>query len=286
MEQITKDQIASVLELPENQIRYESVSGGDINNAFQVHTPTQSFFLKTPKTTQQYPQLYQVESNGLLQLKQCTSVRVPKVIAVNDAFLLLEWINEHTAKDADNWFNAGSTLAQIHQRSNDHFGLDHDNYIGTLLQNNSPHSNWSEFYINCRLIPQLKSAVDQQLLDAYDLKNMERLFNKMEQFFPIEPPALLHGDLWSGNQFFDRHGQWVLFDPACYYGHREIDLAMTQLFGGFHPDFYRGYHEQYPLEKDWGSRIDIAQLYPILVHVNLFGYSYVVQVRDRIKPYI
>jgi protein-ribulosamine 3-kinase len=189
------------------------------------------------------------------------------------------------SKPLDFWAQTGRGLAQLHQHSAGEFGLDHDNYIGSLNQYNQKETDWVEFFVNQRLQNQLRMCSDHGHADAGLLRMFDRLFPKLEQYFPHEPPALLHGDLWSGNYLCGNKGAAYLVDPAVYYGHREMDLAMSLLFGGFDREMYHAYHEVFPLENGWKERVDLCNLYPLLVHVNLFGGSYISQVRAILKRF-
>jgi fructosamine-3-kinase len=185
--------------------------------------------------------------------------------------LLLEFLEREGSQD---WNLAGTLLARLHRNTAREFGLDHNNYIGSLSQSNTFHPTWSEFFAMERILPQIKMARDAGAVDRTLASAAERFCSKLNEIFPDEKPALLHGDLWSGNFFFSTKGPSI-FDPAVYYGHREMDLAMTKLFGGFDDDFYSGYENEFPLEKNWRARTDLCNLYPLLVHVNLFGGGYV-----------
>ena len=181
----------------------------------------------------------------------------------------------------DFWISFGYKLAKMHSHSNKYFGLDHNNYIGSLKQENTLYIDGIEFFINCRLLPQIK-LLDISLGNQL-FKNFDKLFSKLNEILPNEKPALIHGDLWNGNFLVDNFGAPVLVDPAVYYGYREIDIAMSKLFGGFSNQFYESYNEIFPLEKDWQYRVDIWNLYPLLVHANLFGESYLNQVNSTLK---
>jgi fructosamine-3-kinase len=183
------------------------------------------------------------------------------------------------------WEDFGRALAQLHRKSQESFGLEHDNYIGSLPQSNKTHASWSEFFIQERLEAQLKRARDRNKIGGDILLRMEKLFHRLEGLFPFEPPALLHGDLWSGNFFCGVDGEACIFDPAVYFGHREMDIGMSKLFGGFDPAFYQAYNAEWPLGDDWENRVDIANLYPLLVHVNLFGGGYLSQVRSILQRF-
>jgi fructosamine-3-kinase len=159
------------------------------------------------------------------------------------------------------------------------FGLGHNNYIGSLPQSNTPSADWTSFFINQRLQPQLKLSVDQGLLDPSAVRKFEALYQVLPEIFAEDrssqpfghPPGLLHGDLWSGNILCDENSQPVLIDPAVYYGHPGMDLAMTTLFGGFGPGFYEAYNHHYPFSANYRQQWEICNLYPLLVHLNLFG---------------
>lgn len=266
---------------------FRSVGGGDINDAFQMVTDQGTFFVKSNHATR-FPDMFLHEAEGLNLLRISDSIRIPEVLLVGEmddkAFLVLEWIASAAPQTAF-WSHFGKQLAELHQNSDEQFGLDHDNYIGSLRQSNKQHATWTEFFINERLIPQLNMAVDAGQLDRKDIQYFEGLFRELPNIYPVEPPALLHGDLWSGNFMVGNQGEPVIMDPAVYFGHREMDLAMTKLFGGFDRELYHAYHENYPLEKGWEQRVDVCNLYPLLVHVNLFGGGYVRQARDIVKGY-
>ena len=182
------------------------------------------------------------------------------------------------------WNDFGKKLAALHKISNESFGFDHNNYIGSLQQINTWHANSIEFFINCRLIPQLELLND--INDNQFFKSFDALFNILNEILPDGKPSLLHGDLWSGNYMVGKNGNPAIVDPAVYYGFREADIAMSKLFGGFANQFYDTYNETFPLEINWQSRVQVWNLYPLLVHANLFGTSYLNQVKSIIKNYI
>ncbi|MCB0795771.1 MAG: fructosamine kinase family protein [Flavobacteriales bacterium] len=258
----------------------DGVGGGSINDAWLLHTEEGPFFLKT-NNADRFPSLFEAEADGLERLRAAKAIRVPQVIAYGEdhdtTYLLLEHV-ERSLQSAAFWSTFGMQLAQLHRSTDKQFGLERDNYIGNLKQGNTQRSSWSEFFVQQRLEPQLKLARDGRKVDAAMPFRFERLFHQLDRLFPKEAPALLHGDLWSGNFVCDRTGSPVVFDPAVYYGHREMDLAMSRLFGGFDPAFYTSYQEAFPLEAGWEERVDLCNLYPLLVHVNLFGGGYVAQV--------
>ncbi len=261
---------------------HKSIGGGDINEAYRLDTSDGPFFMKL-NSRSRYPYMFEREANGLEILKKHGKLRIPDVIAfgenADDAFLLLEHISS-AAKDENYFANLGRGLAYQHKKTAKYFGLDDDNYIGSLQQSNRHHASWAEFFAEERLRPQMRMARDRGVADSKLSRSFESLFIRLEEIFPEEPPALLHGDLWGGNIMSDEKGCPVLIDPAVYYGHREMDLGMSRLFGGFSPGFYEEYHSVYPLEKGWQQRIEICNLYPLMVHVNLFGGAYLASVKS------
>lgn len=262
--------------------------GGDINKAYRIETTTGPFFLKY----NQYPHGYdmlQTEALGLQELAATKAIPVPIThgwgTCQNYHYLLLEDWSKQQAK-ADFWPSFGRALAKLHQQSAPQFGLSYSNYIASLHQSNETKQDWPTFYWNQRIEPLARAAVDARLLTKADSAAFDQLAKKLKLIFPTTSPALLHGDLWSGNYLISPNGQAGLIDPAIYYGHREMDLAMTKLFGGFSDAFYTAYDEFYPLDQHWEERIALCQLYPLLVHVHLFGAAYVPAVKGVLKAYL
>ena len=232
--------------------------------------------------------MFEAESKGLKLLREQNVIKIPEVIGFGEAgahqFLLLEFIEEKS-RQKKYWRQLGSELASLHRRSSDLFGLDHDNYIGSLRQFNLQYESWLTFFIEQRLNVQLKLAIDSGIMDSEWSKQFESLYTKLPTLLPEEKPSLLHGDLWSGNLITDKNGGPCLIDPAIYFGNREADLAMTKLFGGFDDEFYLSYHETFSLHPGYDKRYDIYNLYPLLVHVNLFGGSYKSAVATTLKAF-
>ena len=265
----------------------QSVSGGSINRAAKISTNLGDLFLKW--NTNAPDDFFEKEADGLKRLATArTALRIPDVISsgkpVNSrpGFLLMEFIEEGRS---GNSFEFGQNLAKLHQTDIDQFGLDTDNYIGSLPQSNRRHDNWITFFTEERINPQIQMAVDSGKLSRGILQNWDRLSGKLNEIFPPTKPSLLHGDLWSGNYLFDSSGSGVLIDPAVYYGHPEMDLAFTKMFGGFSSEFYRGYESELPLEPGFSERIPIYNLYPLLVHVNLFGGHYTSQFNSTLRKF-
>lgn len=265
----------------------KNVSGGSINDAYELKTTLGSYFIKT-NSASKYPNMFEAEARGLEVLSKKSSLETPKVVTTGTAgdltYLVCNYIESGRLRQ-EYWEDFGSRLARMHQNTQSYFGLDHNNYMGAVPQNNEPCSTWGEFFVENRLRPLVNQSRKLGLLSKpIDLK-FQRLYRSIPAIFPEEKPALLHGDLWAGNCMAGSTGVGCIFDPAIYYGHREMDIAMTRLFGGFAPDFYRGYNETYPLSSGWEERISIANLYPLLIHVVLFGGGYVRQVEDILKRF-
>lgn len=268
--------------------RADELYGGSINDAYRLETTAGRFFLKV-NTADRFPSPFKTEVQGLELLRGAGTLRVPDVVAHGElggtTFLLMEFI-AHAEEDRDFQARFGRSLAKLHRHTHGSFGLDHDNHIGLLPQVNTPHKDWAEFLVQCRFEPLVKMAWDGRRIHPGDVLRFERLYGKLKDWIPAEMPALLHGDLWKNNYIAADDGQAVLIDPAVYYGHREMDLAMTKLFGGFDRDFYEAYQEEEPLEKGWEERVDLCNLYPLLVHLNLFGGSYSDRVGAALRKYV
>ncbi len=259
------------------------MSGGSINDAYRLETDLGPYFLKT-NSADRYPSMFAAEADGLERLRATATLAVPEVLGhgkVDDTTYLLLAYQEAGVKRSDHWEQLGRGLAALHRHSQERFGLERDNYIGSLVQTNSPRDDWHTFFAECRLEPMVRKARDLKRLGGGDAIRFERLHGRLDALFPREAPALLHGDLWSGNLITTAEGGPCVIDPAVYYGHREMDLAMMRLFGGFDPATMTAYQEAWPLEPGWPERQDLCNLYPLLVHVVLFGGGYVQQV-DRI----
>jgi len=241
--------------------------------------------------------LFECEAQGLAALAETGAIRVPRVVAVNREALVLEFIRSAPKKPGFTR-TFGRSLASLHQHRGKTFGFPHDNFIGSTPQCNEPltgswteagsdnGSAWPAFFMQRRLRFQVNLALNngfgqelQRLLDRSEARMLEILDGS------VEPAVLLHGDLWGGNYIVDERGEACLIDPAVYYGHREADLAMTHLFGGFEPSFYTAYGEVAPLDYGHQERLPIYQLYHVLNHLNLFGGGYLGQSRRILNRY-
>lgn len=253
-----------------------------------METTRGKFFLKM-NTGADAGRMFATEAKGLQLLAKNGGLCVPKVIGLGQngghAFLLLEYL-ETGYRPPGFWKKFGAALAALHRATAPEFGLDHDNFIGSLTQSNTFHDTWTVFFINERLRPQVELALDAHQLTSADAQNFERLYKKLPDICPAEPPALIHGDLWSGNFMCNADGDPVLVDPAVSYAHREMDLAMSRLFGGFDRQFYRSYEEAWPLSPGFEQRLPVYQLYYLLVHVNLFGGGYAGSVRSILQQFV
>jgi fructosamine-3-kinase len=273
--------------------RRRSVSGGDINRAYALElSDGNTVFMKANRKENQ--DFFRAEAEGLSAMKSTKTVRVPEVIAsgidTNGSFLLLEYIQSGSGGKRSSE-ELGTALARMHMADtgrfvkNGNFGFTADNYIGAGEQINTAKETWTDFFINCRLRPQFKSA--RQYFDKRDGKNIDIFLSKVEGYLS-EPmyPSLLHGDLWAGNYMIDKDGHPWLIDPAAYVGHHEADLAMTELFGGFDRYFYDAYRSTAGIDSGYKERRDLYNLYHLLNHLNLFGGGYLHSVRSIISRYI
>jgi fructosamine-3-kinase len=264
------------------------VSGGCISNTAKLELQTgQRVFLKWAETTQQPAAWFSEEAKSLRAIDATHTVRVPTVLGQQtDAefnWLVLEWL-EPGATTRANQAELGRQLAHLHRQSADRYGWSSDNFIGSLAQSNRRTANWPEFWRTERLQPQLQLAGDK--LGANERPRFDAVMKRADELLDVahsDGPSLLHGDLWNGNVHMMADGSPSLIDPACYYGHREVDLAMARLFGGFSQKFYRAYEQEWPLQAGLEQRLLMYQLYYLLVHVNLFGVGYLAQTVSAVE---
>ena len=293
--------IRALPDLPPGDLTIRPVGGGSINHTYQVLSTrdNRAWFCKFNHKGD-FPDLFVAEAKGLTLLGAQGIFRVPLTLACTIVderqVLVLEWIRQGSPTTRF-WALFGEQLAALHRVTPQPnpaisaaitaplFGLDHNNYMGALPQDNTPEASWTDFFIHRRLEPQIRLASANGLLPHAARDQFQRLYEQLPAIFPPEPPALLHGDLWSGNFLCDNKDQPVLIDPAVYYGHRSIDLAMTTLFGGFDPAFYDAYHWHYPLPSNYRQQWTIANLYPLLIHLNLFGQTYLPNILHTIQGF-
>lgn len=261
-----------------------AVAGGDINDAWRIDADDVTLFLKTGPASA--ADMFSAEAEGLAEIAAAKAVRVPAVVACGhtrkDAFLALEWI-ELSAPTARSDAMLGEQLALMHRVTSSRFGWTRDNTIGRTPQNNAWTDNWIEFFREQRLGYQLRLAASNGYNEEILLLG-ERLLASLDVYFNdyVAVPSLLHGDLWGGNRASSA-GEPVIFDPATYYGDRESDLAMTQLFGRFDPSFYEAYESAWPTAAGASQRVRLYQLYHLLNHLNLFGGSYASSVKQTLR---
>jgi fructosamine-3-kinase len=265
------------------------LTGGDIHEAFEAQLADgRHIFIKTSANVS--PRMFPCEARGLQWLRESGALRVPDVLAVSNAnaceqFLVLELVRS-APRTLDFDERLGRGLAALHRSGAPSFGFHEDNFIGTLPQVNTPRSTWAEFYAECRLSPTVKRAVDAGRATRAWIDRFAQLESRLHALLePEEAPSRLHGDLWSGNVMSDEQGHPVLVDPAVYGGHREVDLAMLRLFGSPGPAMLDAYNEVWPLAPGHEERVPLHQLYPLLVHVNLFGGGYVHAVDAIVRRY-
>ncbi|QHT72123.1 fructosamine kinase family protein [Rhodocytophaga rosea] len=265
---------------------YQFMGGGNINNAVSLDTDQGYFFVKWNESGQ--TDAFSCEASGLELLRRANEIPIPEVIGFGQnyqkAYLILEYI--HSSRPQYNyWERFGHSLARLHTHTNHSFGLSHNNYIGSLQQINTPAEKWVEFFVEKRLKIQAGLALYNGELPKALFNKFEDLYKELPHMLPAAVPSLLHGDLWSGNVMVGPTGEVMLIDPAVYYGNREAELAFTKLFGGFPDNFYGAYNEISPLEPDFDERAAIYNLYPLLVHVNLFGSGYLSGIEKVLKRF-
>lgn len=268
-------------------LEIKSVGGGCINQTYKITTADKYFFCKL-NSASKFPHLFEKEKNGLELIQKHNVIKTPGIIDYsiigNEQILTLEWIEEGNRKD-EFWKTFGQQLAALHQISTEEFGLKEDNYMGSVPQINRQEKNWVLFFRANRLEPLVKLCVNKNLLQPKHQEQFEILYQRLLQIFDNEKPALIHGDLWSGNYMCDKKGMPVLIDPAVYFGHRSVDLAMTTLFGGFHKSFYQAYHHYFPLPENYREQWNACNLYPLLIHLYLFGKSYLSKIEQTLDQF-
>lgn len=266
-------------------VNSRSLAGGDINSAYCLQGADKAYFVKL--NCAEAEEMFAAEAAGLKEMASTRTVRVPAPIihgkASGHAFIVLEYV-EFGAATTKSQCLLGEQLAMLHRIRQPCFGWQRDNTIGSTPQPNAQNPNWLEFWQTQRLRHQLKLAAANGYRGALQ-DSGARLSEHLADFFQdYQPqPSLLHGDLWGGNAAADSQGNPVIFDPACYYGDREADLAMTELFGGFSADFYAAYRDTYPIDQGYAVRKKLYNLYHILNHLNLFGSGYLSQSENIMK---
>lgn len=282
--------LQGVTELP--ALHFTTVGGGSINHAYQVIAGGRRYFCKI-NSASSFPGLFEKEAKGLLALQHTGCILTPSLAALDTAHgyqvLLLEWV-ESGLKNETFWSNFGRRLANLHTWRHESnpataYGFAEDNYMGALPQSNTYTNDWCQFFRQHRLEPQVQAAMQHGLLSSVTRNKFERLYEKFPQIFGAVSPSLLHGDLWSGNFLCDQNAEPVLIDPAVYYGYAGMDLAMTTLFGGFEQSFYDAYNYWRPFPPNYREQWELCNLYPLLIHLNLFGSSYLSAIEATLRRF-
>jgi fructosamine-3-kinase len=271
---VIEAQIQQVMDKPFTVSDCRSVSGGSINQAYRISNGRQSYFVKLNQANQ--VMMFEAEALGLQDLAASSSIRVPQPIcwgtAENNSYIVLEWIDLGRGTPSS-WVDLGRQLAHLHRKTHSKgFGWDRSNTVGSTQQLNSWTQDWADFFIEHRIGYQIQLAQRRGANFTQTDRLLRVIANQLSYHHPA--PSLVHGDLWSGNAGFSTAGEPVIFDPAVYWGDREVDIAMTELFGGFPSSFYEGYKAVWPLEPGYEKRKVLYNLYHILNHFNLFGGGY------------
>ena len=266
------------------------IGGGCIANAARIETTSGPFFLKY--SSQDPGETFEAEAAGLDALRAAESpLLIPQVLAARNrtdqeaGYVLMDWIEQGPPNRlfAERF---GTALASLHRSEGPAFGFHSDNFIGRLPQANAWLDAWPSFFVERRLEPQVRLARDAGRWNASWSRKFARLVSNLRGLLPESPePSILHGDLWSGNYLTSSTGQAVLIDPAVYHGHREADLAMTELFGRFDSGFYAAYRETWPLEDGYEQRREVYNLYHLINHLNHFGSSYASSVERVLRRF-
>jgi fructosamine-3-kinase len=279
-------------------IHEKPVSGGCIHQAMQLHTQTDVYFLKWNQDV--ISGMFSTEAEGLNLIRQTNTLRVPAVIKVREkqgncpAYLLMEWVGGESRSSGEfDQKTLGEGLAEMHGKgqspcSPTAYGLEADNFLGRAIQCNGWDTNWVDFYRQKRLLPQIKTAQKNGHMPPERYKRLDKLIDHLDQWLgDVERrPCLVHGDLWRGNVMSDEQGKPVLLDPAVYYADREVEIAYTQLFGGFSRNFYDAYQRSWPLEAGFAERRDLYNLYHLINHLNHFGEPYGTQIDEVLRYYV
>jgi fructosamine-3-kinase len=277
-----EERFQSFFQAPLRVTGISSVPGGDINQCYRLETDKGPFFIKVNASIFGLD-FFEKEARGLILLANTGAIRVPRPLFDGkfhqQVYLVMEDLDKGTPV-ADFWERFGTSIAAVHTHHAPQFGLEYPNYIGKLHQFNQQHDSWHDFYCNERIMRLAYKARDRQMLDSAAIAMAENICARLKDLIPEEQPSLLHGDLWSGNYTVTADGAPAVFDPAVYYGHREMDLAMARLFGGFDQRFFAAYDAAYPLQPGAAERVPLFQLYPLMVHLLLFGGGYHRQVQE------
>ncbi len=273
-----------------NFSKIKLLSRGSINDVYLLSIDSKTKLIVKKNSDLFHKENLKAEASGLKTLKNIIPKNIPKVLnffsSASFSVLILEWIETTNIPKKKSKESLGRMLASLHQKKYKQYGLAEDNFIGNTLQLGGWNDDWVEFYIEKRIHPQVKLLKNKNLIDQIFIKKIKKLNKSLKQYLNHNPfPSLLHGDLWSGNVIYNVLEKPYLIDPAIYYGDRETDLAMTQLFGEFDRCFYNAYEEAFPLEKGYEDRKDLYNFYHLLNHANIFGTSYLSEVMRILNRY-
>ena len=279
---VIANHIAEVKGISFNARNIKTITGGCINETYQIQDHNKSYFVKLNNLDS--IDMFAAEADGLNEMAATKTIRVPSPICFGisnqKSYLVLEYIHLNNG-NFKSQTNLGKDIAKLHSIGQKKFGWHRNNTIGTTMQLNPTNNNWPEFFRKYRLEFQINLAKK----NGFEFHRSKELLNKTDDFFyGYKPkPTLLHGDLWSGNFAFDENKNPVVFDPANYYGDREAEFGLTEMFGGFSSDFWNGYNSVLPLDPGYSTRKELYRLYHTLNHLNLFGSSYAVSVQQLIS---
>lgn len=264
------------------------IGGGALNQNYKILSDLGLFFVKMHPVGN-LPKLFESEQLAIKSIRKTSTVAAVNPIGIvefNDKKIFFLDFVEQTPPSKNFWGDFGTSLANLHKCSRVNFGFGEDNYLGSYLQKNKPSNNWDSFYIHNRLMPAVKSASKQLLLNESHQGKFER-FNDLAEFaFTQEAPSLLHGNLRRHHVLTSHEGNALLCNPSSYYGHREMDIAMTKMSGGFEQAFYEAYFATYPLSSDWEIRLDFCQIYYELVNLCNYGAPYLPAVEARLNKWV
>jgi protein-ribulosamine 3-kinase len=280
LQQIFKD--------PAKPLQSRAVGGGSINQTYRLDFNGNAFFCKINSATK-FPQLFEKERKGLEFIAGQKKIKTPEILDCFESgghqFLLMEWVSPGSRTETF-WKSFGEQLAALHSVTSDHFGFAEDNYMGSVAQVNTFSPGWTAFFTGQRLQPLVIKCTEDGLLTTRHVAAFEALYLQLPAVFGKEQrPALLHGDLWSGNFMCNDLEEAVLIDPAIYFGHPSVDLGMTTLFGGFQNAFYEAYQYHAPFPPNYREQWMVCNLYPLLIHLFLFGRSYLGQIEHTLQQF-
>jgi fructosamine-3-kinase len=285
---LLKKALDKLLGLDSQLYSFHHLGGGEYNQKFKLISGQGVFFAKVQEAGK-YGNTFEKEREGIQTILKTKVFRMIKPVGITtiDGFeIFISEFVDSPPKDKLFWSSFGSNLAQLHKISNRNFGFTSDNYLGYCSQINHKMDNWSQFFLNNRIHPHLKIASENLLIDAEMQKKFEKYCQMFDSIFPIEPPALLHGNLNAHSFLVDSDGLPIACNPSVYFGHREMDLARTKYIGTFPPAFYEAYHDTYPLQNDWELRSDFYNMYYHLVNLTTYGIPYLPNVVANLNKWV